>query len=70
LTLYGDLDISVIAELPKGRKSIKTLWVGENKRKEVYDFLDQEIAKGNQGYVICPLIEEKKEFSPKRIVWS
>lgn len=67
LTLYGDLDISVIAELPKGRKSIKTLWVGENKRKEVYEFLDQEIQKGNQGYVICPLIEEKKEFSPKSV---
>ena len=64
-TLYGDLDISVIAELPVGRKPIKTLWVGENKRKEIYGFLNTQIEKGNQGYVICPLIEEKNEVSPK-----
>lgn len=55
-TLYGDMDISVMAELPKGRKTIKTFWVGENKRKEIYDLLDSQVAKGGQGYVICPLV--------------
>jgi len=64
-TLYGDLDISLMAELPKGRKAVKTFWVGENKRKNIYDFLDSQIKNGGQGYVICPLIDEKKEVSPK-----
>ncbi|OIO39320.1 MAG: ATP-dependent DNA helicase RecG [Candidatus Omnitrophica bacterium CG1_02_49_16] len=67
LTLYGDLDISVIAELPKGRQAIKTLWVGENKREEIYKFLDTRIEKGAQAYVICPLIDEPQEPSPKSL---
>ncbi len=68
LTLYGDLDISVIAELPKGRRPIKTFWVGDNQRQEVYGLLDNLIQKGGQGYVICPLIDEEKEFSPKSVL--
>ncbi len=67
LTLYGDLDISVIAELPKGRKPIKTLWVGDGKRKEIYEFLDSRLAEGRQGYVICPLIDEQAEASVKSV---
>ncbi|OIO38029.1 MAG: ATP-dependent DNA helicase RecG [Candidatus Omnitrophica bacterium CG1_02_46_14] len=58
-TLYGDLDISVMSELPKGRKPIKTLWVGDNRRSEIYRFLDSQVEKGGQGYVICPLIETR-----------
>jgi ATP-dependent DNA helicase RecG len=57
LTLYGDLDISEINEMPKGRKPIQTVWVGENRRSETYSFLDGLLEKGRQAYVICPLIE-------------
>ncbi|MBN2452752.1 MAG: ATP-dependent DNA helicase RecG [Candidatus Omnitrophica bacterium] len=58
LTVYGDLDISVIKELPKGRKPIVTYWVEESKRRKVYDFTREELGKGRQAYVICPRIEE------------
>lgn len=57
LTLYGDLDISTITEMPKGRKPIQTLWVGESRREEIYRFLDGLLEKGRQAYVICPLVE-------------
>jgi len=58
LTVYGDLDVSVIKEMPKGRKAITTYWVEEEKRGEVYDFIREEAGKGRQAYVVCPLIEK------------
>jgi ATP-dependent DNA helicase RecG len=58
LTVYGDLDMSVIRELPKGRKPITTYWIEESKRQEVYCFVREEIEKGRQAYVVCPMIEE------------
>lgn len=58
LTVYGDLDISIIRELPKGRKLIATYWIEEAKRLEVYFFIKEELDKGRQAYVICPLIEK------------
>lgn len=58
LTVYGDLDVSVIKEMPKGRKPIVTYWVEDEKRKEVYDFIKEELEKGRQAYVVCPLIEK------------
>ena len=58
MTVYGDLDLSVIKELPKGRKPIATYWVEEERRHKVYDFIKEEIDKGRQAYIVCPLIEE------------
>ncbi len=58
LILYGDLDISVIDELPPGRKPVKTYAVGGNMRKRIYDFIYKNIKTGMQAYVVCPLVAE------------
>ncbi len=58
LILYGDLDLSVIDELPKGRQPVKTRLVPEAKREGMYGFLRNEVAKGRQAYIVCPLVEE------------
>jgi ATP-dependent DNA helicase RecG len=56
LTVYGDLDVSIISEMPKGRIPIATYWVEEEKRSDVYNFIKEELDKGRQAYVVCPLI--------------
>ncbi|MBN3040014.1 MAG: DEAD/DEAH box helicase, partial [Candidatus Omnitrophica bacterium] len=58
LSLYGDLDLTVIEDLPKGRIKPQTMWLKEKKRKWVYDFLKKEIESGRQAYVVYPVIEE------------
>ncbi|MEE8360198.1 MAG: ATP-dependent DNA helicase RecG [Candidatus Omnitrophota bacterium] len=58
MTVYGDLDISVIRELPPGRGEITTYWVSDAEREKVYDFLREEISKGRQAYVVYPRLEE------------
>ncbi len=58
LILYGDLDVSVVDELPPGRTPVKTRIVPEEKRESMYGFLRGEVAKGRQGYVVCPLVED------------
>jgi len=58
LTIYGDLDISVIDEMPPGRKPVMTYWVTSKKRDRVYEFVRSRVVQGEQAYVICPLIEE------------
>ena len=60
LTIYGDLDVSVIKELPPGRKPIKTSVANISNRKKVYDFVLTEILAGRQAYVVCPLIERSE----------
>ncbi len=68
MTLYGDLDNSIINELPKGRKPIKTIHKFDNNRLAVYGFLKSEIAKGRQVYVVYPLIEESEKLSYKNLI--
>lgn len=63
LILYGDLDISIIDELPPGRKEIETYAVGMNMIEKTYDLIEKEIKKGRQTYIVCPLIEENEELS-------
>ncbi|MGI5971887.1 MAG: ATP-dependent DNA helicase RecG [Oscillospiraceae bacterium] len=58
LIVYGDLDISVIDELPPGRSPVKTFVVGEEKRSGLYGFVRKEVAKGRQVYIVCPAVEE------------
>lgn len=61
MILYGDLDISVITSLPRGRKSVKTYAVGEDKRERVYNFIRREAEKGHQTYIVCPLALESED---------
>lgn len=63
LTLYGDLDVSIIDQLPPGRKPVGTYWRPEASRRQVYDHLiNREVPAGRQGYVICPLVEESDKL--------
>jgi ATP-dependent DNA helicase RecG len=62
MTLYGDLDISVIDTLPTGRKPIRTVHYREAKRPLVYGFLDEQIKMGHQAYIVYPLIEESEKM--------
>jgi ATP-dependent DNA helicase RecG len=65
LTVYGDLDVSVIDEMPKGRSPVITRLFFENKRREAYRFIDCEIKKGRQVYVVYPLVEETEKSDLK-----
>jgi ATP-dependent DNA helicase RecG len=67
MTLYGDLDVSVIDELPPGRKPVKTIHRNENHRLRVIGFMKEEIAKGRQVYVVYPLIEESETLDLKNL---
>ena len=58
LLIYGDLDISILDELPPGRTPVKTRCITGKKRRDLYHFLDQEIGRGRQVYLVCPAIED------------
>lgn len=58
LIIYGDLDISVVDEIPPGRQPIDTLLIDSGKRSRAYNFIRKEIDKGNSAYIVCPLVEE------------
>lgn len=64
LVLYGDLDISIVDELPPGRTPVKTRIVSEEKREGLYSFIRAEAAKGFQTYVVCPLVGEEESDDP------
>ncbi|MDO4588278.1 MAG: ATP-dependent DNA helicase RecG [Fusobacterium sp.] len=66
LSIYGDLDVSVIDELPPGRKPIKTKWIASDDDREImYDFIGKKLSQGRQAYFIAPLIEESEKLSAK-----
>jgi len=65
LTLYGDLDLSVIDELPPGRQVVKTKCLEPQYREKAYTFLHREVSNGRQAFIICPLIEESEVLEAK-----
>ncbi|MGI9034786.1 MAG: ATP-dependent DNA helicase RecG, partial [Pyrinomonadaceae bacterium] len=65
MTVYGDLDVSVIDELPPGRTPVKTVVVGEDKREGVYKGIEREINLGRQVYIVYPLVEESEKMDLK-----
>jgi ATP-dependent DNA helicase RecG len=67
LTVYGELDVSILNELPKGRKPIETKLWSPNSQAQLYEKVDAEIAKGRQGYVICSLIDENPDNEIKSV---
>ena len=68
LTLYGDLDLSVIDQLPPGRQTIKTKWLKPVRRDKAYAFLRRQVAEGRQAFIICPLIEESEVVQAKAAI--
>jgi ATP-dependent DNA helicase RecG len=68
LTLYGDLDVSVIDEMPPGRKPVETHWWPPERREDAYDFMRREVERGRQAFVICPLVEESDSLQSKAAV--
>jgi len=68
LTLFGDLDISTIDEMPAGRRTIKTRWLKPEDRQRAYNFINKQAAEGRQSFIICPLIEESESLDVKAAV--
>ncbi|HKB38829.1 MAG TPA: ATP-dependent DNA helicase RecG, partial [Gemmataceae bacterium] len=65
LTIFGDLDVSLIRQLPPGRQPVRTRWVRTGQREEVYEHLRAGLRQGRQGYVVCPLVEESDRLDLK-----
>ncbi len=65
LTIYGDLDLTIIDEMPPGRKEVKTILVSVSKIDQVYDFVKKELREGGQAFVVYPLIEESDKIEAK-----
>ena len=66
LIIYGDLDVSVIDELPPGRQKVDTFAVGESYRRRVYAFLRKQVAAGHQVFIVCPLVHSGEEVPDER----
>ena len=67
LIIYGDLDISVIDELPPGRQKIDTFVIGEDKRQRMYGFIRKQVQEGRQAYIVCPAVEENETTGLKAV---
>ena len=65
MTVYGDLDVSVIDEMPPGKKPVRTVLMGESKRQAVYETIRKEIAKGHQAFIVYPLVEQSENLDLK-----
>lgn len=68
LTLYGDLDNTVLDEMPPGRQPIETHWFAPAERERAYSFVRSQIAQGRQAFIICPLVEESEKIEAKAAV--
>ena len=67
LTVYGELDVSILNELPRGRKPIETKIWSPNSRPQLYELMDRELAAGRQGYVVCSLIDDNPDNEVKSV---
>ena len=65
MTVYGDLDVSVIDEMPPGKKPVRTVLMGESKRQAVYEAIGKEISKGHQVFIVYPLVEQSENLDLK-----
>lgn len=68
LSLFGDLDFSILDEMPPGRQEIKTRWLRASERERAYNFIRQQVAEGRQAYLIFPLVEESDKIDAKAAV--
>lgn len=68
ITVFGEMDVSIINELPKGRKPIETYWAKHEMLGRVLDFMEKELRQGRQAYVICPLIEESDKLDVQNAI--
>ncbi len=68
LIIYGDLDISIINELPPGREKVDTFCIGENIRERMYTFIRKEVSTGHKVYIVCPMVDENDELDLKSAV--
>lgn len=68
LTLYGEFDVSLIEEMPLGKKKIRTVWIAESRRPEVYAEVRHLLEKGGKGYIVLPLVEESEKLDLKAAV--
>lgn len=65
LSVYGDLDLSIIDSLPPGRKPVKTLWMSQERPDEAWELVRKELSRGRQAFVVCPLVEESEDSDLK-----
>ncbi|MCP3739056.1 ATP-dependent DNA helicase RecG [Rossellomorea sp. BNER] len=68
ITVFGEMDVSIIDEMPAGRKSIETYWAKQDMLERVLSFMEKELAKGRQAYIICPLIEESDKLDVQNAI--
>ncbi|MBD4338914.1 ATP-dependent DNA helicase RecG, partial [Xanthomonas citri pv. citri] len=66
LIIYGDLEVSIIDELPPGRQRVDTVAVGEKYRQRLNGFIRKQVAEGHQVFIVCPLVEENGETQDER----